>query len=88
LRDNTLYSNNGVTFPVSREATDCLQLHSVTDGVKTFAFRMIAVVMISAPLLIFSRSTTSAATVTVTIVGGGYYGGGSFSPKSVTIHGG
>jgi plastocyanin len=55
---------------------------------KIFAFRMIAVVMISAPFLIFSRSTTSAATVTVTIVGGGYYGGGSFSPKSVTIHGG
>ena len=58
---------------------------------KTFAFRMIAVVMISAPLLIFSRSTTSAATVTVNLVssGGGGYGGYvtfSFDPSSVTIN--
>ena len=52
---------------------------------KTFAFRMIAVVMISAPLLIFSRSTTSAATVTVNLVGGGY-GTFSFDPSSVTIN--
>jgi plastocyanin len=68
-----------------REATDWLQLHNVSGGMKTFAFRMIAVVMISAPLLIFSRSTTSAATVTVNLVGGGY-GTFSFDPSSVTIN--
>jgi plastocyanin len=67
-----------------REATDWLQLHSVTDAMQSFAFRIMAVLMISAPLLIFSRSTTSAATVTVTIVGN-YYNF-SFSPRSVTIH--
>ena len=54
---------------------------------KTFAFRVIAVVMISAPLLIFSRSTTSAATVTVTVGSSDIYGGCMcFMPASVTIH--
>jgi len=81
---NAVYGNNGVTFPVLREAADWLQLHSLTDAMNTIAFRTIAVVMISAPLLIFSQRTTSAATVTVTIVGN-YYGF-SFNPSSVTIH--
>jgi hypothetical protein len=54
---------------VLHEAADWLQLHSLTDAMKTIAFRTIAVVMISAPLLIFSQRTTSAATVTVTVVG-------------------
>jgi hypothetical protein len=66
---NAVYGNNGVTFPVLREASDRLQLHSLTDAMNTIAFRTVAVVMISAPLLIFSQRTTSAATVTVTVVG-------------------
>jgi plastocyanin len=69
---------------VLHEAADWLQLHSLTDAMKTIAFRTIAVVMISAPLLIVSQRATSAATVTVTIVGN-YYGF-SFNPGSVTIH--
>src|SRR5262245_50521929 len=81
---NAVYGNNGVTFPVLREAADLLQLHSLTDAMNTIAFRTVAVVMISAPLLIFSQRTTSAATVTVTVVGN-YYGF-RFNPGSVTIH--
>jgi len=81
---NAVYGNNGVTFPVLRAAADWLQLHSLTDAMKAIAFRTIAVVMISAPLLIFSQRTSSAATVTVTIVRD-YYSF-SFDPESVTIH--
>ena len=76
---NAVYGNNRVTFPVLRAAADCLQLHSLTGAVKTIAFRTIAVVMISASLLIFSQRTTSAATVTVSVVGN-YYNF-SFNPR-------
>src|ERR1044071_673262 len=81
---NAVYGNNGVTFPVLREAADWLQLHSLTDAMNTIAFRTIAVVIISAALLIFSPRPSSAATVTVTIFGN--YNNFSFTPRSVTIH--
>jgi plastocyanin len=54
----------------------------VIDAMKTSSLRIVVLMAIIAPFLVFHPTVTKAATVTVKVANGGFF----FTPSSVTIH--